>query len=294
MLSQKGVEKTILQPVTMATVFNNSEVLKYMENQLEEGKDHVRVVVVGEVAAGRSPLVKLLLGKKMAKEPDTVTEKPKEYELSAKYKGKEYKMTIVDTPGFGDPDEDKEFDTLCDSYLAGCDLMVYCISAIGRITKELGNEFKKLNKARGEELWKKTLIVFTRADENMRFKHEAWEKALKRCVPEISESARFANSGDENIIFKAAVAVNKKASMCWLYVVYSYSDDSTGLSALVQFFVTLFQNEKVCKMFSTLSVAEIATKLPAVLGPAVLYGFTSLGFGLGSVAAYYIYNKYYK
>lgn len=277
-------------------LFNETYITKCVEDQLVEGKNHVRAVVVGDMAAGKSHLVNLILNKKIAEEggdPCRKTEKAKEYERSTIYNGKEYKMTVVDTLGLDDPDEENPIVTLCDN-LKGCDLMVYCISVASRISKGTVKILKDLNRARGEDLWKKTLIVFTRVNTNPQFNQEAWEGELKKRFPEISESAHFANSGDEECItVKAELIIHQnRGVVCWFAACIGCG--SVGVPALVQLLISLLRNEKVRHyLFTKMPIDKIVTNLPTFLSSKDVTTLGYLGLIVGYLIANQIYREYY-
>lgn len=277
----------------MAEEFTGLNLLKYIKKELNEGFDEVRAVVLGEMAAGKSHLINKIFNTIVAEEaggPNAISKETKEYKRSQEYNGKEYNMTIVDTPGFGDPsykNEEEELEALS-ADVECCHLVIYCISIVTRIGRDTIKILNTLN-AKGEKFWKKTVIVFTHVDEGKEFNQEVWVKTIEKYVPNIIKFAKFANSGDEkDLSVQIVSSMNEKARMCWLIVGGFLG--GVGLSGLAKGLSAALATSAGAKFLAAPFISKVVALMPA-LNP---WGWGIIGAALGVFIIYIIYKKYFE
>ena len=142
----------------------NENLTPEMEEKIEalrHRKDPVNILVIGPTGAGKSTLINAMFGKDVAKVgdgPTSVTPEVNSYETEYK----SVKISIYDTPGFGDTGGKEDHSILLDIDKHGkFDLILICSQLGGRADRAM---FLELASSLHKEMWKRTVVVLTQAD----------------------------------------------------------------------------------------------------------------------------------
>lgn len=169
-------------------------------DQLELGNRDIKIILAGEVAAGKSNLIsKIFNRRKVAYGSVPATKTCQKYTSTGQHDGEEYRITITDTPGLNDSDSDDEGFESIHSVLKDCHLMLYCISAQTRMTRYLKDALNRIGNMREQgDVWGKTVFVITHADLLKKDESEVlrqWRQSISERVPS-TKSARFVLCGN--------------------------------------------------------------------------------------------------
>ena len=122
-------------------------------------------MVTGQVGQGKSDLVNTLIGKVVATKGDGPRSVTHGIESFTEYING-VKVTLIDTPGFNDPDI-SDAHIIAEIGKIGCsiDLILFCVKMNRRMEKTDYRIMRKLTHVFGQSIWKNVVFVLTFANE---------------------------------------------------------------------------------------------------------------------------------
>ena len=181
-------------------------------DRVQRGEEGCLVLVTaGGARVGKSTLINNLLGLKgdnAAKAKRSARSVTKTVDF---YEKKIHGITvrIIDTPGLEaiDLNSKKEQEQLATlSILADekADLLLYCISLAGRFQKDDQRIVDKLTKAFGSEIWRHTILVFTRGDTELTDDEEENRELLEEFTEEFEKALK--NVGVKDVPVRSSLS----------------------------------------------------------------------------------------
>ena len=195
------------QPVTATA---DEEIVDLVQKWGNE-KRRVVLVTAGRAGVGKSTLINNLLGLK-GEEAAKAKRSARSVTKNVDYYEEEVHgitVRIIDTPGLEAQDlnrkeEQEQLATL--SLLADekVDLLLYCISLAGRFQKDDQRIVDKLTKAFGGEIWRHTILVFTRGDTELTDDEEENRELLEEFTEEFEKALK--NVGVKDVPVRSSLS----------------------------------------------------------------------------------------
>lgn len=127
--------------------------------------NHLKILVTGRLGVGKTSLINFLIGKGAAPPPDLLTDERHHVVRIETKRFQKIQVTFYESPGLGDDMDDNTAVKLLRKECNDIDLVFYCRKIEeARWTPPDASALQVLTQAFGVNIWKKVILVLTRAN----------------------------------------------------------------------------------------------------------------------------------